>query len=396
MISSDGARAKPRVLELVRSLEKGGRTVRLLEGVSRLRKLGFDPYVVSFQEPAPWLADRWPQLSDVLSLGVPEGANWRIVSRLYGLIRKRGIDLVHAHSEGAYLYGGIAAWLAKVPIVATWHRSEPASYQPSHKSRLCNRLLTHQVAVSENRRQLLVHSLRAPLERVSVIHGGADLAQFRFAGPGEKQAARHTLGVPSADPVLLGLGHLGLIKGHDVALRAMPAILDAVPSAHLYVAGDGSGEERDRLQRLTTDLGVEDRVTWLGQIHNPEVWLAACDLFVQPPRDEAFGLVFAEAAAVGRPVVATRVGGIPEIVIHGDTGHLVESEDSEALATAVVNLLQDSGLARRMGLCARQRAEEHFSNESMAAAYAALFRRLLAMPAVDDQLAATDLTAAGQ
>ena len=94
--------------------------------------------------------------------------------------------------------------------------------------------------------------------------------------------------------------------------------------------------------------------------------------------------------------MATRVGGIPEIVIHGDTGHLVESEDSETLATAVVNLLQDSGLARRMGLCARQRAEEHFSNESMAAAYAALFRRLLAMPAVDDQLAATDLTAAGQ
>jgi glycosyltransferase involved in cell wall biosynthesis len=144
----------------------------------------------------------------------------------------------------------------------------------------------------------------------------------------------------------------------------------------LYLAGDGNEADRSRLERLIVELGLSGRVTLLGQIHDPERWLAASDLFVQPSREEAFGLVYAEAAASGIPVVATRVGGIPEIVLDGESGLLVESEDAGALATAIVELLSDPARRERMGESARRRAELHFSIEKMAKSYAELMRGL--------------------
>ncbi len=108
--------------------------------------------------------------------------------------------------------------------------------------------------------------------------------------------------------------------------------------------------------------------------------MTACDVFVQPPREEAFGLVFAEASSAACPIVSTSVGGIPEIVKHGETGTLVPCGDVPALAAAVLTLLREPGLRQEMGSRARVRAQAHFSSEAMTSAYAALIHRLLIKP----------------
>jgi len=252
---------------------------------------------------------------------------------------------------------------------------------------LWNALLTHQVAVSENRLQLLLGRSGAPANRASVIYGCADTERFCAITDEERPVLRSRLGIPSKCTTLLGVGHLGLIKGHDISIRALPAILKEYPDAHLFLAGTGPIEDQLRIQRLIEELGLADRVHLLGPIDNPEAWMAASDVFVQPPRDEAFGLVFAEASSASCAIVATDVGGIPEIVKHGDTGILVPSEDVGALSSSVIRLLNDPGLRTRMGASARSRALTHFSTDAMASAYAGLVRCALRGPSSAEPLA---------
>jgi glycosyltransferase involved in cell wall biosynthesis len=365
------------VLELVRSLEKGGRTGRILDEAIGLKKVGFDVTVASFGVPASWVAARWPQAGRIEVLGLPQRPSPRALWRVSRLIHARRIDLVHTHSEDANLYGGLAARIAGIPVMATFHRSMIGSYRKTLASQLWRRLLDHQVAVSENRRQLLMERLGISEHRISVIPGAADLRRFRPVSGLEREQARASLGIHPEQIVLLGLGHLGRIKGHDLSIRALSTIRQRFPQARLYLAGDGAATDRARLTALVQDLGLADSVKLLGQVHRPEDWLAACDVFVQPPRDEAFGLVFAEAAAAGRPTVSTRVGGIPEIVLDGETGFLVGNEDLKGLASAICRLLEDPELRQRLGTAARRRAEQHFGMETFVASHASLMTRLL-------------------
>lgn len=368
---------RPRVLELVRSLEKGGRTVRLLDGAASLSRRGFDMAIASFSPPDGGARQRAAGLGLLLTLDGREGLDPTAVLRVWRLLRAHRIDLLHAHSEDAYLYGGLAARLAGIPAIGTFHRSTVSSYRASPSNRLVHRLLAHQVAVSEDRRQLMTRLTGAPSARVSVIPGAVDLARFRVVSEAEKRALRRRLEVPPAALMLLGLGHLGPIKGHDLTIHALAAVRGAFPAVRLYIGGTGAAAERQQLEGMIRDLDLAGSVVLLGQIQNPQDWLGACDLFVQPSRDEAFGLVFAEAAACGRAVLATRIGGIPEIVVDGQTGLLVPPDTPDELAAALRRLLAGADSRERLGRHARQRAERHFSVETMGAAYACLMARVL-------------------
>src|ERR1041385_7467282 len=131
------------ILELVRSLEYGGRTVRILEGVAGYTRYGFDATIASFAAPLTEMVKRFPALEGCISLGLSHKCDPRQVVRIHRLIRQRRIALIHAHSEDACLYGGLAAFINRIPIIGTFHRSTPESYSLDLRSRLCNRLLTH-------------------------------------------------------------------------------------------------------------------------------------------------------------------------------------------------------------------------------------------------------------
>ncbi|MEB3258929.1 MAG: glycosyltransferase family 4 protein [Cyanobacteriota bacterium] len=168
--------------------------------------------------------------------------------------------------------------------------------------------------------------------------------------------------LPWDPPVLLLLGRLVPEKGCDVALRALPAIVPHHPGLQVIVAGDGPS--RPELQAIAQELGLGDRVRFLGWVDPQAVpgLINTATLVVVPSRwMEAFGIVALQAAQQARPVVASRVGGLPEVVLHDETGLLVEREDPEGLARAVLRLLADPELTRRLGEEGRRRAAEQFS-----------------------------------
>ena len=189
-------------------------------------------------------------------------------------------------------------------------------------------------------------------------------------------------GVPApADhdtPILLCLGRVVEDKGFDVALSAFRIVLNELPDARLVVAGDGIA--RQNLERLAADLGVDDRVEFTGTVDREEVpsLIDAATLVIMPSRwEEAFGLVALEAAQRARPVVASRVGGLQEVVVDGETGLLVPREDPAALADAVVSLLRDPARAAELGRKARERAVRDFGWDRYVEAHVELYGRLI-------------------
>jgi phosphatidylinositol alpha-1,6-mannosyltransferase len=150
-------------------------------------------------------------------------------------------------------------------------------------------------------------------------------------------------------------------KGIDDVIRALPSLAREFPDLHYLVVGEG--DDRPRLERLATELAVSDRVLFLGACSDAEVafYHQACDVYVMPSRGEGFGLVYLEAMACGKPVVAAREGAAPEVVADGETGLLVDYGDVSGLAISITRLLGNPDLGRRMGEAGRQRFHGHYT-----------------------------------
>jgi len=183
--------------------------------------------------------------------------------------------------------------------------------------------------------------------------------------------------LPDNPPRLLCLGRLIFDKGFDLALSALAMLVALHPQVEMVIAGDGPA--RPELERQAAALGLAERVSFVGWVVPERVpaLLNTATVVVMPSRwEEAFGLVALEAALMARPVVATRVGGLPEVVAHGQTGLLVEKDDPQALAEAIAWLLAHPDQAAEMGQAARRRALEIFSWERCVDAYDALYRKV--------------------
>lgn len=188
-------------------------------------------------------------------------------------------------------------------------------------------------------------------------------------------------------PRLLCLGRLSPEKGFDLAIEAFARLRGRFARARLVIAGVGPQEKS--LQQQAEALGVRAAVEFAGPVRGEQVsqLINACTAMLVPSRcREGFGLVAIEAAQMARPVVATRLGGLPEVIADGETGLLVEAENSAALAAAVTSLLERPADAERMGRAARRRAQERFSLEGMADAYARLYREMAGQPAEREEV----------
>jgi glycogen(starch) synthase len=184
--------------------------------------------------------------------------------------------------------------------------------------------------------------------------------------------------LPFDPPMILCLGRVLHQKGFDIALSAFATLAGEFPRARLVVAGDG--EAREALERQAAALGVERAVDMMGWVAPDDVpaLINRCTIVAMPSRIEPFGLVALQAAQMARPIIASRVDGLPEVVAHGDSGLLVEPEDIEGVAAAMRVLLSDPARATAMGEAARRRAEEVFGWDAHVAAYEALYCRIVA------------------
>jgi glycosyltransferase involved in cell wall biosynthesis len=208
-----------------------------------------------------------------------------------------------------------------------------------------------------------------PAWKVMVVPNGIDL--LRFEVKALRVGRRETLGIPLEAPVVGTVGRLTEIKRQDLLIRAFGLMLDRAPDAHLLIVGDGplGGE----LRRLADSLDLGDRVHFAGYEPHPEVYLAEMDVFALSSRSEGMPLAVLEAWAAGLPVVATHVGGLPELIQDGQTGILVDTDDEAPLAEALVGLIADPSRARQLGDNGRRRVEADYSLGQMSQAYQRIY-----------------------
>lgn len=350
-----------KVLALIDSLSYGG-AEKLLATLAGTREAGvFDLAVLSV---APRSSGRTQMLDTLLEAGLEVGfadisrlADPTAVPRLARLLRASGADVVHAHLGYAAILGPVAARLAGLPSVATLHHVPgPISRPESVKERLMVEVparLGRLVLVSDAARAAF--AARYP-QRSSwrVIHNGIDLDRFRVA-PARLPVE---LGVPEGAPVVAFVSALREPKGHLDALHAWPRVLRSHPDARLLVVGDGP--YRASIESESARLGLSERVLLTGARDDIDRLMQASDLVVLPSHTEALPTALAEAAASGRAVVASRVGGVPETVVHGETGLLVPPHDPRSFGEAVAALLADPATRQRFGARGRALAEERF------------------------------------
>ena len=358
-----------RVLEVVQSLEKGGRTTRFTDTVSGLRAKDIFTVPLCLSEPESWVS-----IPDLAVLHKTPGINWKLVFQIRKIIKKNSINLIHAHCEFSQLYASIAGFTCGVRTVATFHRSDLSKYQPNTVNKLIKFFASYYVAVSHDRLSLLTNNLQLPETKCAVVHGGAYIDEK----PTDASIlnARNTLNIPDNEIVLLSIGHLGSIKGHQDTLKALEGLTADNPNLHLYIAGDGNDAEKKVLKEQVTALNINQYVTFLGQISNAPIWIEACDIFIQPSIEEAFGLVFVEAGAKAKPVIATAVGGIKEIIISEETGILVPPAAPEKLSIALATLINSKALRIKYGESGFKRVSTSFSLTHMVNQYIKIFQRI--------------------
>lgn len=294
---------------------------------------------------------------EVSFLDIPRLLYPAAVPRLSRAIQQAGADVVHAHLGYSATLAPLAARLAGRPCAATLHHvpeDEPLRERVKERLSLsiAGRLGTL-IFVSDASRRGFAQRYR---ERSTwrTLHNGIDLARF---SPGEGAFPRE-LGIPPGAPVTTIVAALRKPKGHEYAIRAWPEVLDAVPDARLLIVGQGA--EQAALERLVGELGLSEAVIFAGARHDIPDLLRASTLAALPSLTEALPTSLIEAAGCGLAAVATRVGGVCEVVDHGGTGLLVAPEDAAGFATGVVALLTDRARRDQMGARARARALERF------------------------------------
>jgi sugar transferase (PEP-CTERM/EpsH1 system associated) len=315
----------------------------------------------------------------VYELHKPPGRDLRIVIRLTRLFRQQRVDIVHSHNWPTLLLTVAATALARVPVVIHGEHGREGQALPRRQvvvSRWLARRATHLVTVNEHLRRELIDHWRVAPPRVTAIPNGVDLDRFGGACPPDN--LRRELGLATDDRVIMNAGGLRRVKDHPTLLRAFARVAARVQRSRLLLVGSdyGTGVQGE-LDRLAAELGIRERVCFAGVRHDVHDLLALADVYVNSSRFEGMSNTILEAMASRKPVVATAVGGNPELVSHGVTGYLVSPGDDETLAERILQLLTEDGLAGRLGATGRKRVECDHDLQTMVRAYSDLYEETL-------------------
>jgi len=363
-----------RVALALESSGPGGAEQMLLQLADELRRRGAEVVVVTLRPG--WMTGRAERAGHPVWI-VPQrrGLDPLWIPRFAARLRRERIDVLHSHEFAMNVYGGAAARLAGLGTVATLHGKQWATGHPRRALayRVLRRLGMRVVAVSHDLARFLEAGLGLAGGALAVVHNGIPIAQHGTRDA-SRRSLRRELGLAEDALLALAVGNLYPVKDHASLVRAVAGC------PGLAVAIAGRGEEETRLRALARELGVAERVHLLGLRDDVPELLAAADLFVHPSRSEGLPLAVLEAMAAGLPVVASRVGGIPEAVEDGVTGLLVPPEDPDALAAALGTLASDPPRRAALARAGRTRAEAEFSLAAMGGAYLALYDEVRARP----------------
>jgi L-malate glycosyltransferase len=281
--------------------------------------------------------------------------------RLAWFLRREKIRVVHSHDLWANLMGVPAAWIARTPVILSSQRNlaHLSWYTPFRRKviRLIYHLSTGVIANSEAVKNLLVQDFRIPIGRVHVLHNGVDFDRFQ-RNPGDRRKIHS--GLEPETKLIVHVANMNSeVKGHTVLIEAARTVCASIPQAKFVLIGDGP--LRFGLERQVQELQLQERVLFLGSRKDVPEILSGGDLFVFPSFAEGLPNSVLEAGASGLPIVATPVGGIPDIIIHGVTGLLVPPRDAQALAESILQVLSNPDLARTLSRACQDRVRTEFS-----------------------------------
>jgi len=313
-----------------------------------------------------------------LSRSLAPRENLAAFVQLLRLMRSNRFDLVCAACSIAGLVGRLAAWISGVPKrVFIIHAFASHPHQPRFArwmyhgiEKMLDPFTTRYIAVSEAIQRFGIEARLFKPEKVDVVLNGIALSEPLDASP---EQTRAELGIPIGAPLIATAGRFEPQKGLHDLIEAVALVRKELPEARLLLIGDGP--LRENLQECARQKGVSDAVLFTGWRNDVPRLIQASDVFCLSSHWESFGLVLVEAMALGKPVVATGVDGIPEVVEHERTGLLVPARQPQALAVALVELLADPARARRMGEAGRKRVHEHFRLEDSIERFVEVLKR---------------------
>jgi glycosyltransferase involved in cell wall biosynthesis len=299
------------------------------------------------------------------------------VRRIHRYIRDEGVDILHTFFAASDLLGGIAGVLGGCKVMISSRRDMGILRKPGQdlSYRVANRFFDQIQAVSERVRAFVIQHDRVDPAKVVTVYNGVDLADWTPAG-----SAPEPQNIGPA-PRIVSVGHMRTVKGYDVLVRAAALVIKSFPSAQFIILGDENEPNLlSKLNGLASSLGIKENMRFLGLTNNVAEVVRHCQVYCLLSRSEGMSNALIEAMAAGLPPVVTSVGGNPEVVEHGRSGFLVDSEDHEGAARAILDLLGNPELRIEMGRRAQSVVEQRFSSEHMITTMLNNYQTLLSRP----------------
>jgi glycosyltransferase involved in cell wall biosynthesis len=371
-VCTPGAEPRLRVLQVVISLTPGG-TERLVIEIAKRLLPHVETSVCCLDDAGAWADELTVRGVDVIALGRRPGFHPSLANRIVQLVDRFGADVMHCHQFSPFVYGSLAAVRRpRLRMIFTEHGRfmDSGTWKRWLTNRVLGRRPDRVFAVSADLGRHLV-SEGFPGSAVQVAPNGID------PGPEVTEAARRqarqALSLSSRAVAFGTVARLAPVKDLTTLVDAFVSVRVAVPEARLVIVGDGP--ERERLETLARRLGIADAVILAGLRSDARMLMPGFDVYVNSSRYEGMSLTILEAMAASLPIVATRVGGNPEIVLDGWTGVLVPSRDPDALAAAMRTLVASADQRKAMGLAGRARVVREFSMTRMLDRYLDAYRR---------------------
>lgn len=382
-----------RVMHVLDTLALAGTEYGVMKTVNMLDPARFAPWICCLGRSIPETRRLIRPDVRVMELNRRDhGIDWRLPWRLASLMRRERIQVIHSHNWSTFAYAVSSARIAGVPVVIHGeHGRDTASDSVSVRRRLLERVLAsgtdHFTAVSRSIRDHISRDWGIAEDRVTFIPNGVDLARFGIEYPSAEIRAR--LGVEEGERLIGSVGEFRPVKDHMNLIRAFARVHRRVPAARLLLVGydpDGWFARRLREEPLE-DRRFLDDVRFLGlRTDIPEI-MSLLDVYVNCSLYEGMSNTVLEAMASRKPVVATAVGGTPDIVEEGSTAWLVPPRDPESLADRILRLLENPEEARRMGGRGRERVERFHGYAAMVESNASLYETIYARKVYDTRKA---------
>lgn len=342
------------ILQIVSSSATSGAERHTVELSNRLAALGHQVAVIC--PPIDWMVDELTAAGVTAhAISLKDRSGFPAMREVMRIVRAGQFDVIHAHLSRAAYLGLVSGTLHGVPLVCTVH---VATKEPIYKviARRSNRL----VAVSSFIRGVL-HGRGIKEKYIDVVHNGTDFAQRSYD---TTTGVKEEFQLPEEHRLIGLVGRVAPEKGHQIAVNALPGVLDKEPNAHLMFVGRLDGEFPELLRKQVRSMNLETRVTFSGNRDDVARLIDALEFSILPSSMESFGLAVIESMARSKPVVVSRVGGLQEVVAHEETG-LVVDQSPEAFEAGMSYLLTDDEARLRMGRNARAVIDEKFSMRQM-------------------------------